>query len=108
MFIMTWGKITQMCSYSKHLKCAFLLLESEIWHQAHVAALFFKTEENQSMTLSSAENSLKPLLTKQKKKGGGEMSCGLTPQSGMNLQCYSEEYSLIINKLIITLNLTPN
>lgn len=112
MFIMTWGKITQMCSYSKHLKCAFLLLESEIWHRAHVADLFFKTEENQSMTLSSAENSLKPLLTKQKKRrgggGGGRMSCGLTAQSGMNLQCYSEEYSLIINKLIITLNLTPN
>lgn len=107
MFIMTWGKITQMCSYSKHLKCVFLLLESEIWHQAHVADLFFKAEENQSMTLSSAENSLKSLLSKQKGEGGG-MSCGLTPQSGMNLQCYSEEYSLIINKLIITLNLTPN
>lgn len=71
MFIMTWGKITQMCSYSKHLKCAFLLLESEIWHQAHVADFFFlKSEENQSMTLSSAENSLKPLLTKQIGRGG--------------------------------------
>lgn len=54
MFIMTWGKITQMCSYSKHLKCAFLRLESEILHQAHDSDLFFKMDENQSMTLSSA------------------------------------------------------
>lgn len=40
-----------------------------------MADLFFKMEENQSMTLSSAENSLKPLLTKQKKKerGGNEL-----------------------------------
>lgn len=49
---MTWGKITQMCSYSKHFKYAFLLLESEIRHQAHVADLFFKMEENQSLTLN--------------------------------------------------------
>lgn len=59
-----------MCSYSKHLKCASLLLKSKICHRAHVADLFFRMEENQSITLSSAENSLKLLLTKQKKKGG--------------------------------------
>lgn len=35
-----------------------------------MADLFFRMEENQSIALSSAENSLKLLLTKQKKKGG--------------------------------------
>lgn len=101
MFIMTWGKITQMCSYSKHLKCVFLLLESEIWHQAHVADFliffffFLKSEENQSMTESSAENSFKPLLTEQMGRGETEkMSCGLTLQSGMNLQCFQKSTPL--------------
>lgn len=60
---------------------------------------FLKSEENQSMTLSSAENSLKPLLTKQIGRGGWgghgqKMSCGLTPQSGLNLQCFQKSTPL--------------
>lgn len=60
------------------------------------------------MTESSAENSFKPLLTEQMGRGETEDELWFNTTIRDEFTVLSEEYSLIINKLIITLNLTPN